>query len=109
MTHYEQVHSRLIASQARPFALSYSRSYLDYDDPCTIVRDPSVLAQVRAGAQPFDVLTEVMFRDRAGLEGFFSAGREEKLAVVKRTDEEKFLNRDVMQVFIVTDRRSTTM
>lgn len=105
--YYENVHAPLIMTQAKPFATSYTRSYLDYDDPYTIIRDPAVLALMEKGQQPFDVITELAFHDRAALEAYFAAGRDQRISERKAEDEANFLNRDAMQVVMVSDVRTT--
>ena len=103
--HYEQSHVPLIMDQARPFITGYSRSYLDYSDPYSIL-GPGLKAQ--GGVPAFDVMTQLEFRDRDAMEGFFRAGREPELAARKRADEKRFLALD-QSIILVSNHVKTSL
>lgn len=95
--HYEQSHVPLILDQARPFITGYSRSYLDHADPYCII---GAGLAARGGVPAFDVMTQLEFRDRDAMEGFFRAGREPELAARKRADEARFLAFDQSMILV---------
>lgn len=98
--HYEQSHVPLILAQGRPFITGYSRSYLDHSDPYRIIGGGLA---AHGNAPAFDVMTQLEFRDRDAMEGFFRAGREAELAARKRADEARFLALDQSMILVSND------
>jgi uncharacterized protein (TIGR02118 family) len=97
--HYETNHVPLVR-RALPTIGKYVRNYLD-------------LNSVSAGRQEggtddgptpyFDVITEVWFDDDAAYQGFVDALSNPAVSEMLREDEERFLDRSIVQTYAVEE------
>ena len=87
IAHYETVHAPLIEKNLGHFFLDYTRSFVCEDGRL-------------GGAGEFDVLTEIRLKDRAALDAMFAAAGEPRLAAEIAADEETFIDRTRVQMFV---------
>lgn len=95
--YYENNHVPLIRSLL-PLAEDYRRNYLQPGGIFT----PAHLANP-AAAPDFDVITEVWYRDRDAFEAMNRAFEDPAIGDAIREDEERFMNRDEMVMFLVDE------
>ena len=89
--YYESRHSKLIRS-LMPQIVEYRRNYLDRDS----VRRPD-----GADEPDFDVITELVFADRAGYDAMLAAHSRPEVAKAIAADEENFLDRSRTRMYLV--------
>jgi hypothetical protein len=103
--HYETRHAPIIMKHFGTFVLEYRRTYLDYDDPLSYVGHHG--ENVKVGAAPFDVVTELVFADRAALDGMFRVAARPEVGAEIAADEEHFLDRSANQIVISNESNTT--
>lgn len=93
--YYERNHAPLVEALT-PKMASYSRNYVNLDEP--FKRDESLIA--------FDVVTEMVFEDRAACESWFASFQLPEVAQQISVDEGKFLDCKRMLVCSVEHEKS---
>jgi hypothetical protein len=106
--YYETRHVPLISRYLAHHMEDYRRSYIDPDDPYTFTGafDTPEGGATKVAEPEFDVLTEIWLRDRTRLEEMYAALREENLARRIAEDEQEFMDRGAMRVFVSTEYSS---
>jgi uncharacterized protein (TIGR02118 family) len=94
-TYYENNHVPLVKSQIGNFLSHYTRTYLTSPIPLTGTPGQTDFN--------FDVLTEIRQPDQASLEAMFAAASKPEAARLIAEDEEKFVNRAAVRMFIVEE------
>jgi uncharacterized protein (TIGR02118 family) len=88
--YYENRHVPLITRLLGRFFVDYRRNFIDLD---------------ASPADPpgFDVLTEMWVQDRATLDALFTAAAEPALAAEIAADEEKFVDRSSVRIWVAEE------
>jgi hypothetical protein len=105
--HYEKVHAPLFHKHFPPIP-DYRRNYPVYDDPMTFMGAFDNASELQDNALNYDVITEVSFEDRKGLEELYRLLRSTELSKIIADDEDNFLDRNAMRVLVVEEHRSST-
>lgn len=99
--HYENHHAPL-ALELLPFFSAYKRNYIRHD----LSYQPEHLAR-HAATPSHDVITELSFASRAEYEAMLAALADPVIGGRIARDEERFLDRDAMQMFFVDEMDSS--
>ena len=91
--HYETKHVPLIFGLA-PTPLVYKRRYLSATGKLT----------TQGGEVDFDVMTELVFADRAAFEAWMAALAKPEASRLVIADEERFLDRSRTRAYVVDER-----
>jgi hypothetical protein len=103
--HYEHVHVPIVR-KVFPQIGKYVRNYFKLAEESP--RQHESGAHSGEAPQPyFDIVTEIWFANSADYASFVEKMQDPELARILATDEAKFLDRSVAQVFMVTERESS--
>lgn len=94
--YYENNHSKLIRSLL-PQIVEYRRNYLDRS---------SAIGTDGAVDPDFDVISEFVFDDMSGYEGMLATHAQPEVAAAIAADEENFLDRSRIRMYVVDLRES---
>jgi len=98
--YYENHHAPFNVEHFGTFMSSYTRSYIDHTTP--------YLPAAQATDVRFDVVTEIVFVDDDAMKGMFSsAATQPGLMEAIAADEAEFMDREVTQLYIVSDQTSS--
>jgi uncharacterized protein (TIGR02118 family) len=94
---YYETHHAPLAVRIAAMGHDYRRNYLRSMRKAGVEVD---------GVMPFDVITEVWFKDRAAYEAFSASMKQPEIRQQIVADEERFMDRDASQIFIVEENCS---
>jgi hypothetical protein len=90
--HYELSHAPL-AIQLAPFMAKYTRDF--------VIEDPRATTTLEASPSAYDVVTQIWFNTEKDFENFNAAMARPESRHLLVADEERFLDRDATQIFLV--------
>lgn len=99
--YYENHHVPLIVKHTGHFMLAYKRSFIDWDDPLSAASADTFGAS--SGEAAFDVVTEILVKDRATMTAMFATASEAELAAIIAADEEKLFDRPSSRMLIADE------
>jgi len=98
--YYENHHAPFNVEHFGTFMAGYTRSYIDHTTPYLPAGQETDLR--------FDVVTEIVFVDDDAMKGMFSsAATQPGLVEAIAADEAEFMDREVTQLYIVSDQTSS--
>lgn len=102
--HYEHTHVPLATRHLGAHFIDYRRSYVVPGDPVSFSGTFDSPDSATQGPD-FDVITEMWFADRASMEKMFEVAREPVIAAEIAADEERFMDRASVRVYVVDEHR----